>query len=1036
MQQKSAGKASAWSFVALCACMLAMLACMTTARAQLVIGSQVITSGKDNNTAGQAEAFKATASTSASIVFITVYLDAGSAPAKLTAGLYTDKGGTPGTLLTQGTLNGPVSNAWNTIPVPGAQVTAGANYWIAILSPNGSGTVRFHDTWNSGRSETSAAKTLTALPSTWATGNVFNDSPLAAYVSGSGTIQPMLSVSPATLSFAYTQGDPAPAAFPITVTNNGTGTLSFSASSNASWLSASPPSGSAPATEQASVNVTNLATGTYTGQITITANGAQGSPATVDVTLVVSAVTPQPVLSVSPTALTFNYTIGSAQPSPATLTVSNTGTGTLIFTANSNQPWLSVSPASGTATQAESVSVSTTGLAAGTYSGQIVITATGATGSPVTIPVTLNVVNASTGGSADWPMVNRDPSHSGFAANDLSITTSNVSTLALQWNTPVDGKVVAQPLYVAAVQVAGQTVDVVIAATAQNSIYALDANTGAQLWRRNFGADFGGCQPPGGSGIRSVPIVERTTGRVYVVPDDGTLHTLSLADGTDVVPTITIIDLPATNKVRGGLNLLNGNLYIASGSGGCDVKPWRGRIYRVDVSGAAPVLRETFDVIPSISGDSRGGGIWGYGGVTIDPATGNVFAATGADANGKYTPYGVRMLALTSTLSLLGTYEPPHPAQVPCSGAPCDVDFGATPLVFQPSGCPTLVAAGNKNGSLYVLPAADLAMSSTARLQAIAVNPADDWLGSGGLGGVPAFWAGGQMVFVTDAGAGVTGIAAGVVAFSVVPSTCRLQLAWSAPLPRLGSAQSSPAVGSGVVFVGEGSSGVVHAYDAATGNQLWNSGTIIAGGTYAAPSLGGGKLFVGSWNGQNFGDSGAIRAFAPGAVMPPPPPPPPPAGCTGTQPAVLLGTQTIQPNGDSNTLGQAEAFQTTAAGCGNVGSISLYLDATSTAAKIVVGLFADNNGHPGTLLGQGSTSAPVAGQWNTIPISSVAVTQNTRYWIALLGAQSGTIRFRDRSGGCSSETSLATNLTALPATWSTGIVYGDCPVSAYGNAAP
>src|SRR6185312_10051245 len=97
-----------------------------------------------------------------------------------------------------------------------------------------------------------------------------------------------------------------------------------------------------------------------------------------------------------------------------------------------------------------------------------------------------------------------------------------------------------------------------------------------------------------------------------------------------------------------------------------------------------------------------------------------------------------------------------------------------------------------------------------------------------------------------------------------------------------------------------------------TGNELWNSGTTIVGGTYAAPSLGGGKLFVGSWNGQSAADSGAIRAFVPGAVPPPPPPPP---SCSGTQPTVLLGTQTIATKGDSNALGSAEAFQTTTAGC-------------------------------------------------------------------------------------------------------------------------
>src|SRR5262249_29209268 len=95
------------------------------------------------------------------------------------------------------------------------------------------------------------------------------------------------------------------------------------------------------------------------------------------------------------------------------------------------------------------------------------------------------------------------------------------------------------------------------AATAQNSLYALDANTGVQLWSRHFGADFGGCQPPGGSGIRSVPVVDRSVGRIYVVTDDGVLRSLSLADGTDAAATLAIIDLPATNKVRGGLNLFH-----------------------------------------------------------------------------------------------------------------------------------------------------------------------------------------------------------------------------------------------------------------------------------------------------------------------------------------------------------------------------------------------------------------------------------------------------------------------------------------------
>ena len=54
----------------------------------------------------------------------------------------------------------------------------------------------------------------------------------------------------------------------------------------------------------------------------------------------------------------------------------------------------------------------------------------------------------------------------------------------------------------------------------------------------------------------------------------------------------------------------------------------------------------------SSSGNNRGGGIWNYGGVSVDPATGNVYAATGADWQSAYTPYGVRMIKLTPSLPL------------------------------------------------------------------------------------------------------------------------------------------------------------------------------------------------------------------------------------------------------------------------------------------------------------------------------------------------------------------------------------------------
>ena len=244
----------------------------------VVIGSQQIQPQSDSNSAGQAEAFKATASASGSIVSISVYVDSGSTASKLVAGLYTDAAGKPGTLLTQGTLNGPVAGAWNTVTVPSAQITPGANYWFAILAPAQSGTLKFRDKFGGGSSQTSAALTLTTLPSSWTTGTMYTDGPLSAYATASGSIQPILSVSPTSLSFTYTQGAAPPAPASLSVTNTGTGTLIFNASASGTWLSVSPASGTAPQSEQVTAAVSGLPTGTYMGQVTISAGGAQNSP--------------------------------------------------------------------------------------------------------------------------------------------------------------------------------------------------------------------------------------------------------------------------------------------------------------------------------------------------------------------------------------------------------------------------------------------------------------------------------------------------------------------------------------------------------------------------------------------------------------------------------------------------------------------------------------------------------------------------------------------------------------------------------------
>ena len=98
-------------------------------------------------------------------------------------------------------------------------------------------------------------------------------------------------------------------------------------------------------------------------------------------------------LSRNPTTLSPSCVKG-ANASSQTFKVWNSGGGTLGYRISGNATWLSCSPASGSSTGEQdtvTVSYDTSGLATGTHSATIAIAATGATGPPQTIPVTLTV---------------------------------------------------------------------------------------------------------------------------------------------------------------------------------------------------------------------------------------------------------------------------------------------------------------------------------------------------------------------------------------------------------------------------------------------------------------------------------------------------------------------------------------------------------------------------------------------------------------------------------------------------------------------
>lgn len=143
---------------------------------------------------------------------------------------------------------------------------------------------------------------------------------------------------------------------------------------------------------------------------------------------------PRPTIGVSPTNFAFNGTEGGVNPSNQILNISNTGTGTLNWTATKTASWLGITPTSGTNAGAVTASINLTGLTAGTYNDTIRVTDAAATNSPVKVPVTLVVA------PPPKPTIQLSPTTFTFNATEgggnpisQTLTITNVGASTLNW---------------------------------------------------------------------------------------------------------------------------------------------------------------------------------------------------------------------------------------------------------------------------------------------------------------------------------------------------------------------------------------------------------------------------------------------------------------------------------------------------------------------------------------------------------------------------------------------------------------------------
>ncbi|MCX6030022.1 MAG: DNRLRE domain-containing protein [Chloroflexi bacterium] len=143
--------------------------------------------------------------------------------------------------------------------------------------------------------------------------------------------------------------------------------------------------------------LTDLAVGV--NWITLTATNTAGLSASASVTVTVDddLDLPGPTLSVGPSQVGWHVALGTTQPQTATLSISNAGSGVLTYAVSSSAAWLTVSPTSGVAPAAITLTADPAGAADGTLrKASLEVQGTDDEGGPaqaITVPVSLAVGN-------------------------------------------------------------------------------------------------------------------------------------------------------------------------------------------------------------------------------------------------------------------------------------------------------------------------------------------------------------------------------------------------------------------------------------------------------------------------------------------------------------------------------------------------------------------------------------------------------------------------------------------------------------------
>jgi hypothetical protein len=594
-----------------------------------------------------------------------------------------------------------------------------------------------------------------------------------------------------------------------------------------------------------------------------------------------------------------NITV-AISPTRGALTV----TQPLAVSATTNDPsgvsWSSSGGSFSSASSASGVGVTFTAPAvAGVYT----ITATSKSNSSQSASMTVGVTDL-----AGVYTYHNDLARDGTNTHEFALTPANVKAASFGklFSCTVDGAVFAQPLWVANLSIAGKRHNVILVATAHDSLYAFDADVSpcTQLWQvslidASHGAFANESSVPAGTadhfigkaqgsmapevGVTSTPVIDPASGVLYVVSKSMTpsgaafyqrLHAIDITTGHERAgsPATLAGSYPGTGSggtsvtydprqqlQRASLALVNGIIYICWSSHE-DQIPWYGWIMGYSYNGSKFAQTAILNASPNYT---YGAGVWMGGGAPAADANGNLYVLTGnglfdaTSTTGPTNDYGDSFLQLSKTLQVTSSFTPTDQD----TDFANDMDFGSggAAMVVNLSSA-SLVVGGGKDGQLYVLNGGNLGGSGDT-------NAAQNFYVGAGIYSTAAFW--NDTLYLAPNNQPLQ-----AYAFNV--STSRFNIGATSQSPTaFGGWGSTPSVSAsgasdnGIVWVIDGKNyclaesagcgpAVLRAYDA-TGlsSELWNSSLASADRAgnavkFTVPTVANGKVYVGT-RGNNIG---------------------------------------------------------------------------------------------------------------------------------------------------------------------------------------